>query len=66
MYQQLQSFAHALQLVVEDGLKEAKVAAFSLSKLSKLSSPLYLSTPIKNMFDGEFGEEKSIPAAVNT
>lgn len=34
----LQCFAHTLQLVVGDGLKETKVAYPSLSKLSKLSS----------------------------
>lgn len=41
--QRLQCFAHTLQLVVGDGLKETKVASPSLSKLSKLSSLLHTS-----------------------
>uniref|UniRef100_A0A8C7DJA5 HAT C-terminal dimerisation domain-containing protein n=1 Tax=Oncorhynchus kisutch TaxID=8019 RepID=A0A8C7DJA5_ONCKI len=36
--QRLQCFAHTLQLVVGDGLKETKVMTPSLSKLSKISS----------------------------
>nr|XP_061840893.1 zinc finger BED domain-containing protein 4-like isoform X2 [Nerophis lumbriciformis] len=34
--------------------------------LSKLSSLLHTSTTFKDMFDAEFGEQKGIPAAVNT
>ncbi|KAI7789863.1 hypothetical protein IRJ41_023943 [Triplophysa rosa] len=64
--QRLQCFAHTLQLVVGDGLKETKVACPSLSKLSKLSSLLHTSTMFKDVFDSEFGEQKGIPAAVNT
>ncbi|RXN14058.1 zinc finger BED domain-containing 4-like protein [Labeo rohita] len=62
--QRLQCFAHALQLVVGDGLKETKVVCPSLSKLSKLSSLLHTSTTFKDLFDDEFGEQKGIPAAV--
>ncbi|XP_030264667.1 zinc finger BED domain-containing protein 4-like [Sparus aurata] len=64
--QRLQCFAHTLQLVVGDGLKETKVVSPSLSKLSKLSSLLHTSTTFKDVFDAEFGEQKGIPAAVNT
>uniref|UniRef100_A0A4W6C0P2 HAT C-terminal dimerisation domain-containing protein n=1 Tax=Lates calcarifer TaxID=8187 RepID=A0A4W6C0P2_LATCA len=59
-------FAHTLQLVVGDSLKETKVVSPSLSKLSKLSSLLHTSTTFKDVFDAEFGEQKGIPAAVNT
>ena len=55
--QRLQCFAHTLKLVVGDGLKETKVVSPFLSKLSKLSSLLHTST---------VGEQKGIPAAVNT
>ncbi|GLD65627.1 zinc finger BED domain-containing protein 4-like protein [Lates japonicus] len=34
--------------------------------LSKLSSLLHTSTTFKDVFDAEFGEQKGIPAAVNT
>ncbi|TRY76102.1 hypothetical protein DNTS_030158 [Danionella cerebrum] len=64
--QRLQCFAHALQLVVGDGLKETKVVCPSLSKLSKLSSLLHTSTTFKDLFEDEFGEQKGIPAAVKT
>ena len=64
--QRLQCFAHTLQLVVGDGLKETKVVCPTLSKLSKLSSLLHTSTTFKDVFDSEFGEQKGIPAAVNT
>uniref|UniRef100_A0A3B3DBK5 BED-type domain-containing protein n=1 Tax=Oryzias melastigma TaxID=30732 RepID=A0A3B3DBK5_ORYME len=62
----LQSFAHTPQLVVGDGLKETKVAYPTLSKLSKISSLLHTSTTFKDLFDAEFGEQRGIPAAVNT
>uniref|UniRef100_A0A3Q3IBN3 HAT C-terminal dimerisation domain-containing protein n=1 Tax=Monopterus albus TaxID=43700 RepID=A0A3Q3IBN3_MONAL len=64
--QRLQCFAHTLQLVVRDGLKETKVASPALSKLSKLSSLLHTSTTFKDAFEAEFGEQKSIPAVTNT
>uniref|UniRef100_A0A9J8C8A2 HAT C-terminal dimerisation domain-containing protein n=1 Tax=Cyprinus carpio carpio TaxID=630221 RepID=A0A9J8C8A2_CYPCA len=64
--QRLQCFAHTLQLVVGDGLKETKAACPSLSKLSKLSSLLHTSTTFKDIFDGELGEHRGIPAAVST
>uniref|UniRef100_A0A3Q3AAB9 HAT C-terminal dimerisation domain-containing protein n=1 Tax=Kryptolebias marmoratus TaxID=37003 RepID=A0A3Q3AAB9_KRYMA len=62
----LQCFAHTLQLVVRDGLTETKVASPALSKLSKLSSLLHTSTTLKDVFETEFGERKSIPASVIT
>ncbi|XP_035478434.1 zinc finger BED domain-containing protein 4-like [Scophthalmus maximus] len=64
--QRWQCFAQTLQLVVGDGLKETKVVSPSLSKLSKLSSLLHTSTIFKDVFDAECGEQKGIPAAVNT
>lgn len=64
--QRLQCFAHTLQLVVGDGLKETKQASPSLSKMSKLSSLLHTSTTFKDLFDCEFGEHRGIPATVNT
>ncbi|XP_016114748.1 uncharacterized protein [Sinocyclocheilus grahami] len=63
--QHLQCFAHTLQLVVGDGLKETNAISCALSKLSKISSLLHTSTTFKEVFQSEFGE-KSIPAAVNT
>ncbi|CAJ1074294.1 uncharacterized protein LOC117545812 [Xyrichtys novacula] len=53
-------------LVVGDGLKETKVSSPALSKLSKLSSLLHTSSTFKDVFNAEFGEQRGIPAAVNT
>lgn len=64
--QRLQCFAHTAQLVVGDGLKETKATSSALAKLSKLSSLLHTSPSFKDMLDGEFGEERGIPAAVCT
>nr|XP_046223416.1 uncharacterized protein LOC124046739 [Oncorhynchus gorbuscha] len=63
--QRLQCFAHTLQLVVGDGLKETKVMTPCLSKLLKISSLLHTNTTFKEVFEAEFGE-RGIPAAVNT
>uniref|UniRef100_A0A4W5RNX8 HAT C-terminal dimerisation domain-containing protein n=1 Tax=Hucho hucho TaxID=62062 RepID=A0A4W5RNX8_9TELE len=63
--QRLQCFAHTLQLVVGDGLKESKVMTPSLLKFSKISSLLHTSTTFKEVFEAEFGK-RGIPAAVNT
>ncbi|KAL1246660.1 hypothetical protein QQF64_034409 [Cirrhinus molitorella] len=63
--QRLQCFAHTLQLLVVDGLKETNAISHALSKLSKISLLLHTSTTFKEFFQSKFGE-KSIPAAVNT
>lgn len=51
--------------MVGDGLEKKKWHLL-LSKLSKLSSLMHTSTTFKDVFNAEFGEQKNIPAAVNT
>lgn len=48
--QRLQCFAHTLQLVVGDGLKETNAISRALSKVSKISSLLHTSTTFKEVF----------------
>lgn len=57
--QRLQCFAHTLQLVVGDGLKETNMISCALSKLSKISSLLHTSTTFKEVFQSEFGGKKA-------
>lgn len=63
---QLSCFAHTLQLVVSDGLKESKMLRAGLSKASKLCSLLHTSCLFKQAFESKFGVNKSIPAVVCT
>ncbi|KAE8281748.1 hypothetical protein D5F01_LYC19131 [Larimichthys crocea] len=60
-----QCFAHTLQLVIGDGLKDTKIANAALAKASKLSSLLHSSTSFKDIFEREFGQS-GIPASVVT
>lgn len=61
--QRLSCFAHSLQLVVADGMKEVKVMSRALSKITKLASLLHTSTVFKDKFEAAFGRGKSIPVA---
>lgn len=61
--QRLSCFAHSLQLVIGDGLKEAKFISLAIAKASKLTSLLHSSTSFKNRFKATFGSGKSIPVA---
>lgn len=47
----LQCFAHNLQLVIGDGLKETKLLSAALAKASRLSSLLHTSTSFKDKFE---------------
>lgn len=64
--QRLQCFAHTLQLVVCDGLKNTKVIRPALSKASRLSTLLHTSCKFKEAFELKFGKTKGIPADVCT
>ncbi|GAA6107791.1 uncharacterized protein LOC107722188 [Tachysurus ichikawai] len=44
--QRLSCFAHSLQLVVHDGMKEAKAFSSALAKMSKLTSLLHTTTDL--------------------
>uniref|UniRef100_A0A673G3B6 HAT C-terminal dimerisation domain-containing protein n=1 Tax=Sinocyclocheilus rhinocerous TaxID=307959 RepID=A0A673G3B6_9TELE len=64
--QRLSCFAHSLQLVVGDGLKEVKCLSQAMSKVSKLATLLHSSTIFKDKFEAVFGNGKSIPVATVT
>ncbi|KAI7810944.1 hypothetical protein IRJ41_008551 [Triplophysa rosa] len=52
--QRLSCFAHSLQLVVGDGLKEVKCLSQAISKVSKIATLLHSSTIFKDKFETIF------------
>lgn len=64
--QRLQCFAHSLQLVVRDGLKETKVLNSAMAKVTKFCSLLHSTCGLKEAFEAEYGANRSIPSAVST
>ena len=62
----LHCFAHSLQLVIRDGLKETKMIHSMLAKVTKLCSLLHTTCGLKEAFEAEFGVNSSVPAAVST
>ncbi|XP_035764445.1 uncharacterized protein LOC118454313 [Neolamprologus brichardi] len=64
--ERLSCFAHSLQLVISDGIKEVKAIASAIAKASKFTNLLHSSSNHKDLFGAHFGSNKSIPAANNT
>jgi len=64
--QRLQCFAHSLQLVVRDGLKETKTLNSALAKVTKFGSLLHSTWGLKEAFEGQNGANRSITSAVST
>ena len=62
----LQCFAHTLQLVVRDGLKETKVLNSAMAKVTKFCSLLHSTCGMKEAFEEHYGGNRSIPSAVAT
>lgn len=46
-YEHIRCFAHSLQLVIKDGLKESRQMSTTLSKCAKLSALIHKSTKFK-------------------
>lgn len=65
-HQRLQCYCHTLQLVVGDGLKDAKCLRPTLARACRLSSLLHTSSSFKDKFEDQFGTSVGIPAAVIT
>ncbi|CAI5669729.1 unnamed protein product [Oreochromis niloticus] len=64
--ERLSCFAHSLQLVINDRMKEVKVIARAIAKASKFTNLLHSSSNHKDLFETHFGSNKSIPAANST
>ncbi|KAJ8001005.1 hypothetical protein DPEC_G00186320 [Dallia pectoralis] len=60
--QRLSCFAHSLQLVIHDGMKEVKAISLTIAKTSRFTRLLHSSTPFKEKFEAVFGTGKSVPA----
>ena len=64
--ERLSCFAHSLQLVVNDGMKEVKSISKTISKTSKFASLLHSSSLFKDKFEAMLDTNKTIPAANST
>ncbi|KAJ8007599.1 hypothetical protein DPEC_G00095700 [Dallia pectoralis] len=58
--QRLSCFAHSLQLVIHDGMKEVKAISLTIAKTSRFTRLLHSSTPFKEKFEAVFEGEKSV------
>ncbi|XP_048084331.1 uncharacterized protein LOC125284431 [Alosa alosa] len=64
--ERLSCFAHSLQLVVSDGMKEVKSISLAIAKASRFSTLLHTSSAFKDTFESTCGTTKTVPAANNT
>ena len=64
--QRVPCFAHSIQLVVRDGLAKLGPSKSAMAKTCKLASMVHQSPLFKGSFEKFFGENRSIPAAVDT
>lgn len=64
--ERLSCFAHSLQLVIQDGMKEVKGVARAIAKATKFTTLLHSSSTQRDLFEAHFGPNKCIPAANNT
>ena len=64
--ERLSCFAHSLQLVVSDGMKEVKAISRAIAKATKFTTLLHSSSKFRDIFETHFGPNKCIPAANNT
>nr|XP_023679194.1 uncharacterized protein LOC111850022 [Paramormyrops kingsleyae]XP_023679195.1 uncharacterized protein LOC111850022 [Paramormyrops kingsleyae] len=64
--ERLSCFAHSLQLVVNDGMKELKAVSRAIAKASKITSLVHSSSQYRDKFEACFGTNRSIPAANTT
>ncbi|XP_030599481.1 zinc finger BED domain-containing protein 4-like isoform X2 [Archocentrus centrarchus] len=62
----LSCFAHSLQLVVNDGMKEVRTISRSIAKTSRFTTLLHSSSQFKDKFEAMFGTNRTVPAASMT
>ncbi|KAK0145124.1 putative AC9 transposase [Merluccius polli] len=64
--ERLSCFAHSLQLVVNDGMKEVRSISRPIAKTSRFTTLLHSSSQFKDKFEAMFDANKTIPAANTT
>uniref|UniRef100_A0A3B4ZNS1 Uncharacterized protein n=1 Tax=Stegastes partitus TaxID=144197 RepID=A0A3B4ZNS1_9TELE len=64
--ERLSCFAHSLQLVVNDGMKEVWAVSRTIAKTSRFTTLLHSSSQFKDKFEAMFDTSKTVPAANNT
>lgn len=62
----LSCFAHSLQLVINDGMKEVRAISRTIAKTSRFTTPLHSSSQFRDKFEAMFDTNKTIPAANTT
>ncbi|GAA6096857.1 uncharacterized protein LOC115778158 [Tachysurus ichikawai] len=62
----LSCFAHSLQLLVNDGMKEVRAISRTIAKTSRFTMLLHSSSQFKEKFEAMFDSNKTIPAANTT
>ncbi|CAK6977231.1 zinc finger BED domain-containing protein 4-like [Scomber scombrus] len=64
--ERISCFAHSLQLVVNDGMKEVRDISRAIAKTSRFSTLLHSSALFRDKFEAALDSTKTIPAANNT
>lgn len=64
--ERLSCFAHSLQLVVNDGMKEVRSISLAIAKTTRFTTLLHSSSLFKDKFEVMFGAGKTVPAANTT
>ncbi|GAA6109859.1 zinc finger BED domain-containing protein 4-like [Tachysurus ichikawai] len=64
--ERLSCFAHSLQLIVNDGMKEVRAISRTIAKTSRFTTLLHSSSQFKEKFKAMFDSNKTIPAANTT
>lgn len=63
--ERISCFAHSLQLVVNDGMKEVRAISRAIAKKSRISTLLHSSSQFRDKFEAAFDSTKTIPTANN-
>ena len=61
-YQRLSCYAHTLQLVVGDRIRNIRCVQKAMTKISRMTTLPHTSGNFKDAFESNFGTERSIPA----
>jgi len=65
-FQHVSCFAHSLQLVVHDGLKNLTVARSLIAKCSKLANLIHQSALFRSAYESALGSGKIVPSSNET
>lgn len=64
--ERLSCFAHSLQLVINDGMKEVRAISRTIAKTSRFTTLLHSSSQFRDEFEVMFDTNKTVPATNTT